>query len=103
MHRVRTAAIHSAVLYQASNRSAFDLNDPLLDQPVHRFAHRLDRSIAGPIAEHALRFGDAAIGAVGYVIVSLGCLQFILAVLPFHPRQIAQLRLATEHAAIASA
>ena len=59
MRRVRPAENPSAVVDQASNRFALDLNDPLLDQPVHRFAHRLDRLIAGSIAEHALRFGDA--------------------------------------------
>jgi hypothetical protein len=54
---------------------AFDLNDPFLDQPAHRFAHRLDRPIARAIAEHALRLGDTAIGAVRDVIVGLRRLQ----------------------------
>ena len=60
-----------------------DLNDPPLDQPSHGFAYRFDGPIARTIAEHPLRLGDRAIGAVCNVIVGLRRLQFALCILPF--------------------
>jgi hypothetical protein len=45
------------------------LHLPVLAQPDDRLLHRLQRGVAGCIAEQALGLGDAAIGAVGEIAV----------------------------------
>src|ERR1700689_1193011 len=95
MRRSTTAALwlHRATAIDrhnpASTRFAVDLHDPFFDQPIHRFAHGLDRAVAGPIVEHARRLGEAAIRAVCDVIVSLRGLDVAVPALPFLPRRIA--------------
>src|SRR5918998_6976122 len=69
-----------------------DRDRVLIDQPLHRFDHGFERTVARTIVEQALRFDDAAARTVGDMIIGRGRLVLGHGRVPLFPGQEAEPR-----------